>query len=87
MNWLLPVRIGAPDYVYVYKPYIKDTLMRFCSTFSQKKQQSYFGSYLAGLWEGDGHCWIPTTSVAPCGKKYTAQFCITFHKKNLPQWN
>ena len=43
-----------------------------------------FGSYLAGLWEGDGHVWIPKTTQAPSGKRYTPYFCITFSITELP---
>lgn len=39
------------------------------------------GSYLAGLFEGDGHIWIPNTSSK---KKHNPRFCITFHIKDLP---
>ena len=42
------------------------------------------GAYLAGLWEGDGHIWIPKTTHAPSGKKYTPHFVITFDEKEYP---
>lgn len=45
------------------------------------------GSYLAGLFEGDGHIWIPQTERAPSGKLYTPHFCITFVLKDLPLAN
>lgn len=35
-----------------------------------------YGSYLAGLWEGDGHLTFP--------KKKNPVFGITFHIKDLP---
>ena len=38
-----------------------------------------FNSYLAGLFEGDGHIWIPPTTLR---KKANPRFCITSHKKN-----
>lgn len=40
-----------------------------------------FGSYLAGLFEGDGHIWIPSGNSI---KKHNPRFCITFHKNDLP---
>jgi hypothetical protein len=72
-NYLVPVQIGAPD----------------CITFAKRWSSiiispSQFGYYLAGLWEGDGHIWIPTTSHAPSGKKYTPHFAITFAEADYP---
>ncbi|GJJ16194.1 hypothetical protein Clacol_010474 [Clathrus columnatus] len=49
-------------------------------TLSRKQ----FGAYLAGIWEGDGSIWIPKTSHAPSGKRYTPHFSITFHDKDYP---
>ena len=40
-----------------------------------------FGSYLAGLFEGDGHIWIPGNNLM---KKHNPRFCITFHINDLP---
>lgn len=63
-NWLVPLLIGAPDYIL---PLNK-------KTFSTHSMDNPIFSYLAGLWEGDGHI---TLNKTPC-------FAITFHKKNLP---
>lgn len=47
-------------------------------------ENNQFSSYLAGLWEGDGHVWIPKTTHAPSGKRYSPHFCITFGNTELP---
>ena len=51
---------------------------------SLKSNSSQLGSYVAGLWEGDGHLWIPKTSRAPSGKLYYPHFSITFHEWDYP---
>jgi hypothetical protein len=43
------------------------------------KECNKFGSYLAGLFEGDGHIWVPKNKV---GKKHNPRFHITFHKND-----
>jgi hypothetical protein len=72
-NYLLPVLVGAPD----------------CIKYSVRwlnllHKPSKFGPYLAGLWEGDGHIWIPNSIQAPSGKKYTPHFVITFSEEEYP---
>lgn len=44
-------------------------------------QNSLCSSYLAGLFEGDGHIWI---SQNISNKKHNPRFCITFGLKNEP---
>src|SRR5690606_15722960 len=39
------------------------------------------GPYLAGLFEGDGHIWMPNFNAT---KKHNPRFCITFHLKDKP---
>lgn len=52
--------------------------------FSVLGKPSNFGPYLAGLWEGDGHIWIPSTTHAASGKRYTPHFAITFAEVDYP---
>jgi hypothetical protein len=40
-----------------------------------------FNSYLAGLFEGDGHIWFPKDNMK---KRHNPRFCITFGLKNEP---
>lgn len=40
-----------------------------------------FNTYLAGLFEGDGHIWLPNKNIK---KKHNPRFCITFGLKNEP---
>jgi len=42
-----------------------------------------FNSYLAGLFEGDGHIWIQNPDRGD-KKKHNPRFCITFSLKNEP---
>lgn len=49
------------------------------SSVSNDNNNNNLGSYLAGLFEGDGHIWIQKQS----GKKtHNPRFCITFGLKN-----
>ena len=46
-----------------------------------KYKNKNFNSYLAGLFEGDGHIWLPNINWK---KKHNPRFCITFALKNEP---
>jgi len=46
-----------------------------------KNKKILFNSYLAGLFEGDGHIWFPKDNLK---KKHNPRFCITFNLKNEP---
>lgn len=46
-----------------------------------KYKNKNFNSYLAGLFEGDGHIWLPNINWK---KKHNPKFCITFALKNEP---
>lgn len=54
-------------------------------SFNQDSQNSNLdknlNSYLTGLFEGDGHIWIPNLNAT---KKHNLRFCITFHLKDKP---
>jgi hypothetical protein len=43
------------------------------------ENKSTFSTYLAGLFEGDGHIWMPNDNLK---KKHNPRFCITFGLKN-----
>lgn len=70
-NYMVPVLIGRPDKTSKLNYSIKSEF------------KPYLGSYLAGLWEGDGHIWIPKNTHAPSGKKYSPHFSITFNSENF----
>lgn len=63
--------VGAPD----------SKINEYIRTQYEKMQLYY---YLAGLWEGDGHIWIPKTTHSPSGKRYTPHFTITFDIRDYP---
>lgn len=77
-NWLLPIMIGAPDYSAVHN-YMKPLLINYrpFSSSTLSKDNSQLGSYLAGLWEGDGYVTIPISGS-------TVQLGFTFSEDNLP---
>ena len=49
------------------------------TTKYSKNNKIIFGSYLAGLFEGDGHIWLPKENMK---RKHNPRFCITFGLKN-----
>ena len=75
---LLPLLVGGPDMAKK-----KDTLgIKFNSKIIYKNKTHKFNNlktYLAGLYEGDGHTWIQKQNVK---KKHKPRFCITFGLKN-----
>jgi len=82
-NYLVPVQIGAPDKFISY-PTLFNTILSFRRLFSIVQSPQRLRAYLAGLWEGDGHIWIPKTTHAPSGKKYNPHFAITFTEFDYP---
>jgi LAGLIDADG endonuclease/Cytochrome C and Quinol oxidase polypeptide I len=74
---------------YTYSSKVKFIGVRYYSTNSRndsekmemKKNKNLFGPYLAGLFEGDGHIWLPKDNMK---KKHNPRFCITFGLKNEP---
>jgi len=62
-NYLVHLLLGTPDIIKY-----NTSIHLMTSLISPHKQ---FGTYLAGLWEGNGSIWIPKTSHAPGGKCYT----------------
>lgn len=88
-NFLLPLLVGGPDMAkqrslpvrkYTYNSKIKYSGRRCYSTSSKNNNdKTLFGSYLAGLFEGDGHIWFPKENIK---KKTNPRFCITFGLKN-----
>jgi len=56
---------------------IQDTIYPLWNKYKNK----ILNSYLAGLFEGDGHIWLPNINWK---KKHNPRFCITFALKNEP---
>lgn len=71
--------VGAPDYKNKYNKFNKYYTTQNNAILSTDD----FSYYLAGLWEGDGHVWIPKTTYAPSGKRYTPHFSLSFDKRDI----
>lgn len=78
MNYFLPIHGGSPDYNKVIQQFHSNTFK------SNYNNHSNLGSYLAGLWESDGHVWLPKTVYSPSGHKYKPHFSVTFHEADYP---
>lgn len=94
-NFLMPLMIGGPDMankqVFLFSSFmffvknsysiLKDRvkLIVYFSSMSINNNNNNFGSYLAGLFEGDGHIWIQKQKGS---KSHNPRFCITFSLKN-----
>lgn len=81
-NFLLPLLVGGPDMAKEQGPLEKK--LKVCNiniSSVSNNNNSNLGSYIAGLFEGDGHIWIQNQAVK--GKKtHNPRFCITFGLKN-----
>ena len=73
-NFLLPLLVGGPDMA-------KFTVLLGKTNYSQNHTNLSTGSYLSGLFEGDGHIWIQNIIDK---KRHNPRFCITFGMKNEP---
>jgi len=80
-NFLLPLLVGGPDMANKNKGLLgkkQHKIKRLNLSINP-----VFNSYLAGLFEGDGHIWIQKrTSISI--KRHNPRFCITFHIKDAP---
>ena len=75
-NFLLPLLVGGPDMAKEQDLLKKKLKIR---SLTRNAESNNINSYLAGLFEGDGHIWIQNQR----GKKtHNPRFCITFNLKN-----
>jgi hypothetical protein len=92
MNFLMPLMVGGPDMANK-KGSPRGFRLRYNNTFNnnnntfnniyKKELTSEVKSYLAGLFEGNGHIWIQDIAFSK-KKQHNPRFCITFHMKNEP---
>lgn len=88
-NFLLPLLVGGPDMANKKDLLINNILCYSNDLLGSKVVEattisinsSHSKSYLAGLFEGDGHIWIQRPEQK---KKHNPRFCITFGMKNEP---
>ena len=80
-NFLLPLLVGGPDMANKTKGLLgkkQHNIKRLNLSIN-----SFFNSYLAGLFEGDVHIWIQKSGSMSI-KRHKPRFCITFHIKDAP---
>lgn len=81
-NFLLPLLVGGPDMANKKGPRLENDKNISVYKKSEKPfNKPNLNSYLAGLFEGDGHIWI-SKNVDKKVKKHNPSFCITFVLKN-----
>lgn len=84
-NFLLPLLVGGPDMAKENGPVVKEEKeekhIYKKNVLMQNDNTKGKSSYLAGLFEGDGHIWISKDLTR---KKHNPRFCITFSLKNEP---
>ena len=80
----MPLMVGGPDMAKKKdSPRGIINNKRYYSTSGAPVKSNNFNSYLAGLFEGDGHIWIQNPGASD-KKKHNPRFCITFSLKNEP---
>lgn len=76
-NFLLPLLVGGPD--MAKNKDIHGNIINNKYYSKNVKSNNNLKTYLAGLFEGDGHIWIQNPEIR---KKQNPRFCITFSLKN-----
>jgi len=80
-NFLLPLLVGGPDMANK-KGLLEINKINYNNNIKNNNiKNNNFKSYLAGLFEGEGHIWIQKPKEK---KKHNPRFCITFSMKNEP---
>ena len=79
-NFLLPLLVGGPDMANVKGPFVINVTEKK-EKIDLSESNKTISSYLAGLFEGDGHIWISKENTK---KRHNPRFCITFGLKNEP---
>lgn len=91
-NWLVPVMIGAPDMINLDLFNVDNMFaLSSCVGFVNVRLPKVFddkhtGSYLAGLWEGDGHIICPSLNPQSLLQN-TPALAVTADSKQLPLFN
>ena len=88
-NFLLPLLVGGPDMAKEKGPALglplKEGIGFSNNNLKDNKDRIYlnneYKSYLAGLFEGDGHIWVQKLNQK---KQQNPRFCIKFNIKNEP---
>ena len=88
-NFLMPLMVGGPDMANNRQVLLFSSIVSVAPKpyypCSNGRRNNYnepyktFASYMAGLFEGDGHIWIQKQIVS---KSHNPRFCITFGLKN-----
>lgn len=78
-NWSSFDRFGKKKVLLGFKKYFSSNNNSWGGV--TRREGHKLKSYLAGLFEGDGHIWIQKSGES---KRHNPRFCITFHMKNEP---
>lgn len=79
-NFCVPLLIGAVDMANNLGINKKNKILIWRYVHIVKNDEK-FASYITGLFEGDGHIWIPSNYLT---KKHNPRFNISFNLKDLP---
>ncbi len=83
MNYFLPLHCGAPDMAKLNSSDSSKLNKNIPAPRPLDKIKTNLGSYLAGLYEGDGHISFASTSTKST-YQYNPRFNITFNIKDKP---
>ena len=91
-NFLLPLLVGGPDMAKTTRDHLgnkrlyKQSRRCVASCSVHKPVNNNLSTYLAGLFEGDGHIWIQRDPDQDQGqtRRHNPRFHITFGLKNEP---